>query len=403
MNQNASHKLTIIGVLLAATAPLLQCDRTPGVIPPPGGQGGTGEGGAPPDNKGGSGGNEGSGGSGGDNGDATVSPNLDVIPLWWGTADAPQGPETPPPSIDSNCGTMASETVRKPADVLLLLDGSGSLKWNITEDCYCTRTDGNPVCSDTASCSTRLDAIQPAVAATLSNSQNINWGLKIFPTPDGGRSDCIVLDGAEVPVASDSPPAIQQQVDSMTLMSSTPTRKALLSATDYLQTLTDTNDKYILLATDGEPNCLNDRAANADVEGAVTAAQAANDAGFKVYVIGIGPNLSNLTQIAKAGGTNDYYPVSSPEQLTEVLSSISKFVGSCTYTSPTEPPDPENVAVYVNKQRIEQSADDGWTYGGTTQEIILTGSYCEQITAGEETSVRILFGCPGSTFPSFVP
>jgi hypothetical protein len=309
-----------------------------------------------------------------------------------------------PPSIDANCGFLASETVRKPADVLLLLDGSGSLKWNITEDCYCVRTDGTPVCTDTTNCGTRLAALQPAVTATLASSKNINWGLKIFPTPSGGSGDCIVSAGVEVPVSATSSAAMQQQINSMTLKSSTPTRKALESATAYLKSLTDTNEKFILLATDGEPNCLNDRSGNADLANTVIAAQAAKDAGFKVFVIGIGPNLGNLTQIATAGGTTDYYPVSSPEQLVEVLSSISKFVGSCTFTSDEDPPDPGNVAVYVNKQMVAKSADEGWTYGDTSRDIKLTGSFCERITAGEETSVQILFGCPGSPpFPPFVP
>lgn len=395
MNQNKSFRLALIGILSAATAPLLQCDRAPDVLPPPNQGGATGQGGAPPDdNSGGSGG----GGSGGDNGDAGVHRNLDVTPLWWGTADAPQGPETAEPSIDVNCGFSASKTERKPADILLLLDGSSSLSWSITDD---------QTCRDPTTCTARLDAIKPAVNATVSSSQNINWGLKIFPTPGGARNiTCNVSTGVEVPVAADSATAIQQQVDSMTtatLQSSTPTRKALENATAYLQSLTDTNDKFILLATDGEPNCRDDNSRNDDLDGAVAAAKAANDAGFKVYVIGIGPNLDNLTQIAEAGGTTDYYPVSSPEQLVEVLSSISKFVGSCTFTADTEPPDPENVAVYVNKQLVDKSADDGWTYGNSTQEIKLTGSYCELIMAGEETSVQILFGCPGVSFPSFVP
>jgi hypothetical protein len=368
--------------------------------------GGAGEGGAAPGNGGAGGSSDNSGGGGGNgNRDATVAPNLDVPPIWWGIADAPQGPEVvDPPSIDANCGLLASETVRKPADMLLVLDGSGSLKYSITEDCYCVRTDGTPVCSDTANCKTRLDSMRPALDATLANSKNINWGLKIFPTPSGGRSECVVSAGVEVPVASDSTPAMQQQIGSMALMTSTPTRKALIAATAYLKTLTDTNEKFILLATDGEPNCLNDRASNSDLEETVIAAQAAKDAGFKVYVIGIGPNLGNLTQIAAAGGTTDYYPVSSPEQLVEVLSSISKFVGSCTFTSAEAPPDPANVAVYVNKQRVDKNADEGWTYGDTPRDIKLTGSYCERITAGEQTSVQILFGCPGSPpFPPFVP
>jgi hypothetical protein len=111
-----------------------------------------------------------------------------------------------------------------------------------------------------------------------------------------------------------------------------------------------------------------------------------------------------LTQRAAAGGTTDFYPVTSPDQLASALSSISKVVGSCTFQSQDPPPDPENVAVYVNKQLIAKDPNEGWQYGATNQEIVLKGSYCDHITAGEDTTVQILFGCPGAPpFPPFVP
>jgi len=62
----------------------------------------------------------------------------------------------------------------------------------------------------------------------------------------------------------------------------------------YLQTLTDPNPKYILLATDGEPNCLGGKGGGGgggatDLTGAENEAFAAFQAGYKVYVLGVGP------------------------------------------------------------------------------------------------------------------
>jgi hypothetical protein len=403
MNRNPSLRVAVIGFWSIAALSLLQCGQTPSVVGN-GSGGANGQGGAVP-------GDAAVTGNGGSSGGDTpvVTFNLDVIPVWWGASDAIKEPDAPPPpSIDANCGIVSSDTVRKPADIMLVLDRSASMEYSITADCYCaagTTSPGTP-CPDTTSCKTRWSALKPAVSATLANSNYVNWGLKYFPTGTGNASNCAVSRTVEVAVAPESAAAVQTQVNSATFALSTPTKQALVEATNYLKSLADTNKKFILLATDGEPNCGGSPASisTVDVEGAATAAEDAKNAGFPVYVVGIGPNLANLSKIAEKGGTTDYYPVTTPEQLVEALSSISKTVGSCTFTSSKEPPDPENVAVYVNKQRVERSNDEGWMYGASEQEIVLTGIFCEKITAGEDTSVQILFGCPGAPpFPPFVP
>jgi len=139
-----------------------------------------------------------------------------------------------------------------------------------------------------------------------------------------------------------------------------------------------------------------------DAAGNFAAAAAAYAAGFKVYVVGIGPSLGNLTQLAKAGGTTDFYPVSSPADLVAALSSISTLVGSCSFKSDHAPDDPSNIAVYVNGQQVSQDPNQGWTFGASSQEIVLTGDYCKQMSSGKQVDVQILFGCKGQppNFPS---
>jgi hypothetical protein len=108
--------------------------------------------------------------------------------------------------------------------------------------------------------------------------------------------------------------------------------------------------------------------------------------------------------LALAGGTTDYFPATSADQLTQSLSSISKLAGSCSFTFTDAPVNPNNVAVYVNKQRVDKDPDNGWTYGVTTQEIILAGDACAQMSTGDTADVQILFGCEDATpFPSYVP
>jgi hypothetical protein len=343
--------------------------------------------------------------AGGSTGTDDASPvliNLDVLPAWWGPADAPQGPEVPStPTADSNCGIITSRTTRLPVDVLLVLDRSGSMEWSITEDCYCSTqtTMYGSLCSDTTNCTTRWSTLRPAVRTTVSSSSYVNWGLKLFPS-DGAGQNCTVNSTMEVPVSADSATKVASAVDGAQDEYSTPTAAALNTATAYLKTLNDGNKKFILLATDGEPNCGGNpaRVANDDLSGANSAAATAYAAGFKVYVVGIGPNLPNLTQLAQNGGTTDFYPVDSPQALVDALSSISKLVGSCSFKSDQAPPDESNVAVYVNGKRVDPDSNNGWTFGANSQEIVLTGDYCSQMSSGDGADVQILFGCPGQTY-----
>jgi hypothetical protein len=340
---------------------------------------------------------------------------FDVQPGWWGTADAPQGPEVlSPPTVDSNCGLLTSKTKRQPVDVMLVLDRSASMQWSIAEDCYCTNVSGamGGLCDNTTDCTTRWDAVKPAVTTTLANSSYVNWGLKFFPSASGGGGPGGPMGGAscnenttmEVQITATSGTDVESRINNNTTFDlGTPTAAALTAATAYLRGLDDGNDKFILLATDGEPNCGGDPPVlnTDDVSGASSAAADAYAAGFQVFVIGIGPNLDNLTQLADAGGTTDFYPVNSPDDLAAALSSISKLVGSCSFTSDETPPDDNNIAVYVNGKRVAQDPNNGWTFGANSQEIILTGDYCAQMSSGDQADVQILFGCPGQ--PDFPP
>jgi hypothetical protein len=178
----------------------------------------------------------------------------------------------------------------------------------------------------------------------------------------------------------------------------TPTAKAITTGTDFLKGVKDQNNKVILLATDGEPNCKGGSSSSLDLDGTTAAAGAALAAGFKVYVIGIGPKLDNLKAIATAGGTGDYYKVESSDQLATALLEISKAVASCTFTMDQSPPEPNNIAVYVGATAINKDPTNGWSYGGTSQTVNFNGSACDLIKSSAG-AVKVMFGCGGSPPP----
>jgi hypothetical protein len=329
----------------------------------------------------------GAGGNGPSGNAGSITVKLDGSPS--GNQGGAAGTSGPPPTGDANCGTQTSSASQQPADVLLVFDRSGSMNYSTTSDSNC-RTG--------SSCTQRWSALKTGVTATLdSTSGEINWGLKLFASESGGA--CGVTDGVEVPIGANSVPTIEATITSASPGNNTPTAQAIRKATAYLKTLTDPNTKYILLSTDGEPNCGAGGNSATNVPDTIAAIKEAKDAGFMVYVIGIGPSVGNLDNFAAAGGTNKYFPASSPDELTAAFATISKAVVSCTFALAKTPPDPNNVAVYLDTNLVGQDSANGWSFGANSTTIVLNGSTCDKVTSGAAKTVRVLFGCPGEAPP----
>ena len=352
-----------------------------------------------------SGGRGGSGGGGGTSAASTAPPPVIYLDASMNGPDLKEPEDlTPPlPTGDANCGSATSTATRQPADVLLVLDRSGSMDYSIAEDCYCTQQSGGggTVCSNTSNCTTRWPSLTSAVDATLTaTTGSINWGLKLYSSTGNG---CTVSNGVEVAVSGTSVSTVQTQIGSTKPGGNTPTAQAITAATAYLKTVNDNNNHVILLSTDGEPNCASGGSSTPNVQATVDAITAAKSAGFLVYVIGIGPQaaLTNLQSFAVAGGTGSYYPATSPQALTDAFASISKLVATCVFTSTQPPPAPDNVAVYLNKNLVTKDDLNGWTFGSDTQTIILNGTACDEAMTAN-SAVQILFGCPGGPPPPSV-
>jgi len=311
------------------------------------------------------------------------------------------------PTADANCGVETSSTTKRPTDVLLVLDRSGSMSESIDSDCCCTSScrtiTGLQLCTDTLNCTQRWPALTTAITATMSASTSIDWGLKLYSSPSQSNT-CGVTQSAEVAIASGSSSALQKAITDVSPAGNTPTASAISAATAYLQTVTDPNTKVILLATDGQPNCKAGArsTSDSDVAGTTTALAAALTAGYKTYVIGIGPSVGNLDNFAQAGGTEHYYPATSAQDLADALAAISKAVSSCTFEMSQNPPDEENVAVYLDGALLPKDSTNGWSFGANPQTVVLNGTTCEQISSGAATKVQVLFGCPGQTPPQIL-
>jgi len=237
--------------------------------------------------------------------------------------------------------------------------------------------------------------VTSGVTTTLTSTPNIRWGLKFFSSPKGSgfNAACNVNQGADVAIGDNSAASIQNQISTTQPSNNTPTAAAITAAAAYLKTVTDPNKKVILLATDGEPNCASGGGgggSDSDVPGTKAAITAAKDAGYPVYVIGIGPSVGNLDSFAEAGGTDKSYSATSPQALADALSAISQVVANCSFTLTTAPEGTNNIAVYLDGN-IAPSTD--WTYTASSQTVTLTGSSCDAIKNGTSKTVQVYFGC----------
>jgi hypothetical protein len=179
-------------------------------------------------------------------------------------------------------------------------------------------------------------------------------------------------------------------------------------ATQYLTGLADPHQRYILLATDGEPNCdgaSETVSAAVQVNHVISEIKAAVETGIKVFVIGLGPasSIRNLDKFAVAGSTDHYYPATSAAELGAALASIVGQVTSCTYALAATPPDPNNLAVYLDKQIVPRDGSNGWSLAQDQRSVLFSGSYCEGIKAEKYKQVQVYFGCPNTEPPTVIP
>src|SRR5262249_15646370 len=165
-----------------------------------------------------------------------------------------------------NCGVQTFMLQRRPPDVLIVQDKSGSMN--------------NPPSTGGAS---KWSQVTSAIdSAVMSTQSSIFWGLTFFPSDDS----CGVNSGVDVNVATNNYSAIHSALGQRNPGGSTPTAHAMLNAGAYLAGLNDGNNKFIVLATDGLPNCMGGTPNAADDAGAIAAVQTGLGQGIPTFAIG---------------------------------------------------------------------------------------------------------------------
>lgn len=192
---------------------------------------------------------------------------------------------------------------------------------------------------------------------TAEMNEQINFGMILFPSLDCSvpYNQCAAPSDVRVEIGDpDAPKSIAADVSlngGVGTCGGTPTSAALDTALNYLNSLGDGNQRFVLLATDGAPNC-NDKLSCQSCQSTLSSgtcavggqclddvntirsAQSLADAGYPVYVLGMGGSTkwkNVMNGIAQAGGTGSYYAVSNTSGLLSTLKSITGDVVSCRF------------------------------------------------------------------------
>jgi len=316
-----------------------------------------------------------------------VLPGVDGGPIAPGVDAGPR--EFP----DGGCEAtvpVETEIIGDPPDLLLVVDASSSM---IT-----------PLGFDFTT--TKWSVMDAALEELVDEYEGrINFGLMTFP----GSGEC----GAGVVRADIAPrnaSTIVGQLDAHApsfTSGATPTHISLDEARAYYAgRAPNPIGRYVLLATDGLPNCglPRDEEGNTmpTVEESVTAVSGLQSDGIDTYVLGFGSFIAGdataLTRMAEAGGTTRYYPASSPSTLASAFETIAAEIipPSCTLELGT-PRDPSLLRVELDGTVVprDMSRTRGWDYDEGTNTITFYGADCDRLQSSSGGSVSVDFGCPG--------
>jgi hypothetical protein len=402
-------------------------------------QGGNGQGGSSQGGAAGSAASSGSGNAGGVSGSAGTDGSAGAGGIVY-VGDAG----------DESCGATRAGTEARQVNILLVIDKSGSM-----------------ADTPTGFATDKWTAMKTALGAALDPVKGaIAFGLELYPynssaaiplnCSQGGAANCCQMTtGAaaiSIPIENGTTalPKILSTLGSLSPGGGTPTAATLKEALWYFTAGAGAGlagDKYVLLATDGAPNCNATLACDAahctanidavaagttacsgqnccasgaganlaclDDPASITQITALKTAGVSTFVIGI-PGTENYVNVldafAAAGGQTasatspKYYAVSASggvAALTDVFKAITvKLVTTCDLQLAKEPDDPTLLNVTIGGALIGKAGGaagvNGWTLDRSTipSTIRITGAPCDALKSMGATSVQVLYGCP---------
>jgi hypothetical protein len=308
-------------------------------------------------------------------------------------------PDSPEIADGDACADVTFEVTNVVPTVALLIDRSASMS---TEDL----DPANPGVSRWDALKTAL--LDPAGAIGLLESQ-VRFGVVFYAGGSGGGT-CPVLDqGGEPPTLM--PPRTGILADFTTYfqpldtLPDTPTGESVAFTAAELAAFTEMGPKFIVLATDGEPDLCEDRQEPSGRDMSLAEVTAAHEAGITTFVISVGTDVAqtHLSELANAGqgfpaadmpATPRFFQVTTQQALADAfLEIITGSARSCTLVlnGEIDPDLADRGKVNIDGTPVPMDDTNGWKIvDGSTIELM--GTACESIQDGMHT-VGASFPC----------
>lgn len=327
---------------------------------------------------------------------------------------------------DGGCGSAVYPAILDPVRLYFVVDRSGSMADSIqgVQKYYALRTS---IVNLVQAIGWRLE-VGVAIYPFQPDNDSCNAGtevLKLTPGDPKSYADTNTPGPTTIAVA---------HALNVFPKGGTPTAATLNAISDTVTKFG--KNTYVLLATDGGPNCNNETSCTAaqcipsieeqdecnknvnccdpsvniyyspgnclDTDETLSAISKLAYKGVKTIVMGIpGTEMYSglLDSMAVAGGAprNDdprYYAVSDISELSDILAAIGNQVTiTCDFTFEKEPPDERMVNVFLDSNLVLQDDQNGWSWTGATS-LRLNGDSCDKLLKGEVGQVNVMFGCP---------
>ena len=326
----------------------------------------------------------GSSSGGTDSGGSSTGGKSVIVPV----TDA--GSDGPEPAEGDACADVEFEVTNVVPSVVLLIDRSASMS---EEDLDVA----NPGV-------TRWDALKTALldpAGAIATLQDqVRFGVVFYAGGASGRmATCPVLDQGGDPATLMPPrtgllPDFTTYFQPLDTLPDTPTGESVAFTAGELAAFKEVGPKYIVLATDGEPDLCDDRQEPSGRDRSLAEVTAAYADGVTTFVISVGTDVAeaHLSEIANAGqgfppadmpAAPRFFQVTTQQALADAFEQIITGTRSCTLTLNGEinPLLADKGKVALDGQPIPKDDTNGWrVVDGSTIELV--GSACEAIQDG---------------------
>lgn len=288
---------------------------------------------------------------------------------------------------NTTCPNVTVTFEKRVPTVALVVDQSGSMnerfgsgtRWEVARDALVNNTNG--------------------VVKIL--EKEVRFGLAMYTSKEGFKGGaCPLL--AEVDFGLSNFAAIRTRLMASDPIGDTPTGESVDAVVKKLENPAIPGPKYIVLATDGEPDtCAVPNPSNGQPE-AIAAAANSFKKGIPLFYIAVSSDVSasHAQQMANAGQglaptgptKAKYYLASDAASMKAAFDAIIYGVRSCTFKLNAKVVDASKGVVTVDGAKVPYNDPNGWSLSADGTEITLQGTTCEKVKTGDH-AISAQFAC----------